>query len=75
VILEVRDQGQGIAPEAQPHLFERFYRAPGTEGAGAGLGLSLVKEVVDWHGGCISVESERGVGSVFTVDLPTLAED
>jgi len=75
VVFEVRDQGPGIAPDAQPHLFERFYRAPGTEGAGAGLGLALVKEVVDWHGGCISMKSEIGVGSLFTVNLPALAED
>ena len=74
IILEVRDEGPGIDPEALPHLFERFYRAPGTEGAGAGLGLALVKEVVDWHGGCINVESEIGAGSTFFVILPTYLE-
>jgi signal transduction histidine kinase len=74
VIFEVCDQGPGISPEAQPRLFERFYRAPGTGGSGAGLGLALVKEVVDWHGGCIRVESEIGVGSTFTVILPKLTE-
>jgi signal transduction histidine kinase len=72
VFLEVGDQGPGIAPEAVPHLFERFYRAPGTEGTGAGLGLAFVKEVVDWHGGCIKVDSELGVGSRFVVTLPAI---
>ena len=71
VFFEVGDQGPGIAPDALPHLFERFYRAPGTEGTGAGLGLAFVKEVVDWHGGCIDVNSELGVGSRFVVTLPT----
>jgi two-component system sensor histidine kinase VicK len=71
VFFEVGDQGPGIAPDALPHLFERFYRAPGTEGTGAGLGLAFVKEVVDWHGGCIDVDSELGVGSRFVVTLPT----
>jgi len=71
VVLEIRDQGPGIAQDAVPHLFERFYRAPGTEGTGAGLGLAFVKEVVDWHGGCIDVDSELGVGSRFVVTLPT----
>ncbi len=68
--VEVGDQGPGIAPEALPRVFERFYRAPGAEGTGAGLGLALVKEVVDWHGGCIEVDSEVGVGSRFVVTLP-----
>ncbi|MEJ2189358.1 MAG: ATP-binding protein, partial [Acidobacteriota bacterium] len=71
-VLEVGDQGPGIAPEAVSHLFERFYRAPGTEGTGAGLGLAFVKEVVDWHGGCIEVDSELGVGSRFVVTLPAI---
>jgi signal transduction histidine kinase/CHASE2 domain-containing sensor protein len=70
VRLVVRDHGPGIPEDGMARVFDRFYRVPGTEGAGAGLGLALVKEVVDWHGGCITIDSEMGVGSTFTVSLP-----
>jgi signal transduction histidine kinase len=70
VILFVRDRGPGIPEQSADRIFDRFYRVPGTDGPGAGLGLALVKEVVDWHEGCISLDSEPGVGSVFSVDLP-----
>ncbi len=69
----VSDTGIGISPEAMPHIFEEFYRATnvkelGTEGTG--LGLSLVKRIVDLYQGQIRVESKPGRGSVFTVTLP-----
>ena len=67
VAFRVRDQGIGIPQEAIPHLFERFYRVPGTNAEGSGLGLALVKEVVDRHGATIRVESEEGKGSCFSV--------
>ena len=70
--LTVRDTGIGIPPEHLPHLFERFYRvhlARSREDGGAGLGLALCKAIVDAHGGSIGVESEDGVGTVFTVTL------
>ncbi len=73
--LTVRDHGPGIPEQSRDHLFERFYRVPGSQGAGAGLGLSLVKEVVSWHGGCISYEGEPGAGSTFKVCLPGVEED
>lgn len=69
-VLEVSDDGPGIPPEARERLFDRFYRVPGAAGGGSGLGLALVREVVDWHGGCIEIDSEVGVGSTFTVRLP-----
>lgn len=72
--LTVRDHGPGIPTESLAKILDRFYRVPGTEGAGAGLGLALVKEVVDWHGGCMTIESEPGVGSTFTVSLPSPEE-
>jgi signal transduction histidine kinase len=75
IVLTVRDHGPGIPDESLARIFDRFYRVPGTEGSGAGLGLALVKDVVDWHGGCITIESEPGVGSVFTVSLPSSEED
>jgi signal transduction histidine kinase len=60
-VLEVRDTGTGIAPEAQPRLFERFYRIEGARGRsyeGTGIGLALVQELVKLHGGKVAVESE-----------------
>src|SRR5439155_23759525 len=55
---EVADEGPGIAREHQARVFEKFYRVPGTSGAGAGLGLSIAREIVTAHGGEIGVESE-----------------
>jgi signal transduction histidine kinase len=73
--LVVRDHGPGIPEDGIPHVFDRFYRVPGSEGTGAGLGLAFVKEAVDWHGGCITIDSEKGVGSTFTVSLPASREE
>jgi signal transduction histidine kinase len=66
----VRDTGAGIAPEALPRLFEPFFRATSRPG-GFGIGLKTVKRLVDAHDGHISVESQQGNGSVFTVTFPT----
>ena len=63
----------GIPPEDQEHIFDRFYRvdkARSRETGGTGLGLSIVRQLVTMHGGEISVESEPGKGSCFTVTLP-----
>jgi two-component system phosphate regulon sensor histidine kinase PhoR len=69
----VADTGPGIAPEDQAHIFERFYKADKSrhrsEG-GNGLGLSIVKKIVDMHHGTVSVESPPGQGTRFTVALP-----
>ena len=71
VAIRIRDTGPGIAPDALPHLFERFYRSDTSRtGAGAGLGLAIAKELVDAQRGQIAVESRAGQGSVFTVTLP-----
>jgi signal transduction histidine kinase len=69
VCLAVRDHGPGIPKDAQAHVFDRFYRVPGGGENGAGLGLALVREVVNWHKGCITIDSEIGAGSEFTVSL------
>ncbi|MCU0305872.1 MAG: CHASE2 domain-containing protein [Thermoanaerobaculales bacterium] len=69
-VLTVADHGPGIPAEAIPHLFERFYRVPGTARPGSGLGLAVAHEVVTWHGGCITVDSTVGRGTTFTVRLP-----
>ena len=74
VELEVRDTGVGIPAEALPHLFERFYRVPGLRGRtheGTGIGLALVQELVQLHGGTVRASSAGGVGSSFTVGLFT----
>ena len=69
----MEDSGRGIAPEALPHIFERFYRvdkARSRELGGTGLGLSIVKHIVELHGGNVGVESAEGFGSKFWFALP-----
>lgn len=71
VVVEVRDTGEGIAPEALPHVFERFYQEDRSRARqGAGLGLAIAYEIVAAHGGTINVRSQVGQGTVFTVRLP-----
>jgi signal transduction histidine kinase len=73
-MIRVRDTGAGISPEHLPHIFERFYRidsARSREAGGTGLGLAISREITEAHGGRIEVESTVGVGSTFTVVLPT----
>jgi signal transduction histidine kinase len=80
VVLEVRDTGIGIADDQLGRIFERFYQVDSyskRQYGGMGLGLALVKEVVEAHGGTVSVISELGEGSTFIVALPIIpsAED
>jgi len=73
-VLQVSDTGIGIAPEHQERIFERFYQVDGTTRrryGGSGLGLAVVKEITEAHGGAVSVQSQLGQGSTFTVRLPT----
>ena len=71
VVIRVRDTGAGIAPDMLPHIFERFYRGQvSRSGTSTGLGLSIAKELVEAQEGTITVESQAGQGSVFTVTLP-----
>jgi signal transduction histidine kinase len=71
--IEVDDTGSGIAAEAQPHIFDRFYRVAGTrQTAGFGLGLFIVKRFVELLGGSVTVDSEVGRGTRFRVILPRL---
>ncbi|UQZ83533.1 Alkaline phosphatase synthesis sensor protein PhoR [Paenibacillus konkukensis] len=72
-IVEVEDNGQGIAAESLPHIFDRFYRADRSRNAstgGSGLGLSIAKQIIEGHGGVIGARSEPGKGTViwFTLD-------
>jgi PAS domain S-box-containing protein len=75
--IAVRDRGCGIAREILPRIFEKFYRAPRLEDAdapGTGLGLAFVRDIAELHGGRVTVESEVGVGSLFTLRLPLFAD-
>jgi len=67
----VRDNGSGIAPEHLPRVFDRFYRAESSRGSdGAGLGLALVKSIVDLHGGTATIQSEIGRGTTVSLIFP-----
>jgi signal transduction histidine kinase len=71
--IAVEDTGIGIAPEAQERIFEKFWRAPDARAVdlrGLGLGLALVKQMTEAHGGRVSVVSRTGAGSTFRVELP-----
>jgi len=73
VLVKVADQGIGISEEDLPHLFEKFYRGAAAKAAGirgTGLGLVLTKQAVEVHGGTISVASQLGRGTCFTLSLP-----
>lgn len=68
----VSDTGIGIAPEDQPRVFDRFFRAPGSaaRSRGTGLGLAISKRIVEAHGGSLTLESRPGEGSTFSIRLP-----
>ncbi len=69
--IRITDTGPGIAPEDLPHIFERFYRSDEARtGSGAGLGLAIAQELIEAQNGQITVTSEIGKGSAFTVTLP-----
>ena len=67
-VISVTDTGLGISPDAKSNLFKPFYT---TKRWGTGLGLTICKQIAEAHGGTISVESEVGKGSTFTMKIPT----
>jgi two-component system OmpR family sensor kinase len=72
-VLEVRDHGEGIPKQLRGKVFERFYRADNSrnrETGGSGLGLSIVKTIIDRHGGAIMALETNGGGATFRVELP-----
>ncbi len=73
ILIKVADTGIGIPKESVGLIFNRFYRVPGSNNAqkvGSGIGLSLTRELVQMHGGIITVESEVGIGTTFSVEFP-----
>ena len=71
--VSVEDTGHGIEPEHLPHLFARFYRsdwARAKDSGGTGLGLPIVQGIAEAHGGAVTVTSQVGKGSIFTLHLP-----
>jgi signal transduction histidine kinase len=75
-IIQVSDNGMGIPESELPRIFDKYYRAPGAKGiAGAGLGLNLVKRIIELHGGRIEAASVFGQGSTFTVRLPVSSDE
>jgi signal transduction histidine kinase len=72
--MQVADNGPGISPQDQPHIFDRFYRASNqpADASGTGLGLAIVKSIVEDHQGRVWVDSIVGHGSTFTVVLPVV---
>jgi len=78
--LRVRDTGPGMRASDLPHIFDRFYRADHSRAnsvgeTGYGLGLSIAKQIIEQHGGEISVDSVQGQGATFTIQLPLLLPD
>ena len=75
VIIGITDHGKGISPQEQARIFERFYRVQNGSGKGGyGLGLFMVRHIVEAHGGRIEVESEPGRGSCFRLIFPVVKE-
>jgi two-component system sensor histidine kinase KdpD len=70
VVITVDDEGPGFSQEALKHVFEKFYRAPGTTSGGTGLGLSITRGFIEAHGGSVSVDNRPSGGARFVIRLP-----
>lgn len=75
VLFEVQDSGSGIAEGELPHVFERYWKSPGTAPQGTGLGLAIAKGIIEAHGGRIWVRSAAGAGSTFFFTVRAAAPD
>jgi len=76
MVISVRDHGIGIDEDELHRIGERFFRAKTSTGiAGTGIGINLVKTLVEIHGGTVNVESKKGEGSIFTIRLPVGGPD
>jgi PAS domain S-box-containing protein len=72
VLISIGDQGIGISPDQIPYIFERFFRGDRKRFGGSGLGLYIVQQIIEAHGGQVWVTSEQGVGSTFSFTLPLI---
>ncbi|MCR2804525.1 HAMP domain-containing sensor histidine kinase [Paenibacillus soyae] len=72
-VISISDTGSGIAPEDLPHVQEKFYKASNSHG-GSGLGLAICKEIIELHGGMLSIDSERGTGTIVRIELPLIPD-
>jgi signal transduction histidine kinase len=70
LVFEVTDSGPGIPAAHQPALFEKFFRVPGSQGTGSGLGLFITKGLVNAHGGQVGVVSQENHGATFWFTIP-----
>lgn len=70
LLIVIKDEGPGVPKESQEHIFEKFYRVPGSPPGGTGLGLSIVQSIVELHKGLIRYENNTPNGSKFIIDLP-----
>jgi signal transduction histidine kinase len=75
VLFSVADTGRGISAEELPHVFDRFWQARRDDRRGLGLGLTIVKGIVDAHEGRVWVESKLGAGSKFVFAIPAATHD
>lgn len=73
VRFEVTDTGPGVPPEHRTRIFEKFYRVPGAPSGGAGLGLAIVRDIAEAHGGEVAVDAAPGGGARFTLSVPARA--
>ena len=69
--VHICDTGCGISPEILPHIFDAYYSS---HHQGRGLGLSIAKKIIELHKGAITVESQQGKGTAFTIKLPMISE-
>lgn len=72
-MITISDTGSGISPDDLPHVQEKFYKASNSHG-GSGLGLAICKEIIELHGGMLTIDSERGAGTIVQIKLPLIQD-